>query len=188
MKSLYTAVGRYERRRGKNGQHPVIIVNREEYEVDVSEMIIWTCCNWRILELPRLGELYYQMTNDAGIGGDVGFESYAERLVRRGLIVKGVGDSDADALYDLLNSLYIIPVTSGLWVKIAAFMKFIFINKISYSKAVTVFHKETLTDNEKRVVNLARQTQLSTAELIKCVETGIYDLSNNRLLAKIAKQ
>jgi hypothetical protein len=34
-------------------------------------------------------------------------------------------------------------------------------------------------DNSFFAVGLAKQTQLSTAELIKCVECGVYDLSND---------
>jgi hypothetical protein len=178
MISLYTAVGRIERRVDENGQYPVVMVNNKEHIVDISEMIVWTCCNWRILDLPGVGKLFRQLARDAGADESVGFEIYTERLLRRGLIVKGVGDDSAGALYDLLNSLYIIPVTSGLFVKIAAFLKFTFVNRMPLSRAKIVFRRESLTDEEMRVVNLARQTQLSTAELIKCVETGVYDLSS----------
>jgi len=178
LTSLYTAVGRFERRTGENGQYPVVIVNGKDHMVDVSEMIIWTCCNWRILEFHCIEELYEQMARGSGAGSSAELESCVERMLRRGLITKGVGDNSADALYDLLNSLYIIPVTSGIFVKVTAFLKFVFVNKMPFSKAKAVFRKETLTDDEKRVVDLARQTQLSTAELIKCVETDIYDLSN----------
>jgi len=179
LTSLYTAVGRFERRTDENGQHPVVIVNGREHMVDVPEMIIWTCCNWRILELRRIVELYGQMAPGAGADVQADIEAYVERLYRRGLIVHGSGDTGADALYDLLNSLYIVPVTSGFFAKMLAFLKFIFVNRMPFSKAKTVFRKESLSDSEKRVVDLARQTQLSTAELIKCVETGVYDLTSD---------
>jgi hypothetical protein len=179
MKSLYTAVGRFERRTGENGRYPVIIVNRKEYAVDIPEMIVWTCCCWRILELPQIGELYSQMAGEAGIDGNISYESCVKRLVRRGLIASGIGETGADALYDLLSGLYIVPVAGSLLVKITAFLKFIFINRLPLKKAVTVFKNERLSDREKRVIDLARQTGLSTAELIKCVETGVYDLSSD---------
>jgi hypothetical protein len=179
MISLYTAVGRFERRTEADGQYPVVIVNGREHMMDIPEMMIWTCCNWRILERPRLDELYGQMARGAGLETPAGLESYTKRLLRRGLIVSGAGDTPADALYDLLNSLYIVPVTSGIFVKIAAFLKFIFIKRMPFGKAKAVFRNEELSDSEKRVVGLARQAQLSTAELIKCVETGVRDLSSD---------
>jgi hypothetical protein len=178
MLSLYTAVGRFERRADKNGQYPVIIINRKEHAVDLPEMIIWTCCSWRILDISRLEKLFAPMAADAGIDG-ADFKGCVKRLLQQGLIVEGIGDNGDEALYDLLNSLYIIPVTSSIFVKAAAFLKFIFINKMPFSKAKEVFRKESLSDSEKRVVGLAKQTHLSTAELIKCVECGVYDLSND---------
>ncbi|MCL2775793.1 MAG: hypothetical protein FWD71_20965 [Oscillospiraceae bacterium] len=186
MISLYTAVGKFERRTNNNGQYPVVIVNGKESMVDIPEMMIWACLNWRILELPQIESLYNQMARDTGVNEQVGCEVYMERLIQRGLIVSGIGDSGNDALYDLLSNLYITPVTSRLFVKVMAFLKFIFINGVPFSKAKTVFHGDKLSDDEKRVVDLAKQTQLSTAELIKCVENGIYDLSNeNKVMSAL---
>lgn len=179
MTSLYTAVGRFERRAGENGMYPVVIVNRREYMMDFPEMLIWTCCSWRILEMKSLEELYRQKSNETELKGEQDFEDSVRRLLRMGLIVSGTGETGVDALYDLMNSLYIVPVTCGIFVKLRAFFKFIFVNKMPISKAKVVFRSEKLSDREKRVVNLARQTQLSTAELIKCVENGVYDLSDD---------
>jgi hypothetical protein len=178
MLSLYTAVGRFERRANKTEYYPVIIINRKEHTVDLPEMIIWTCCSWRILDLSQLEILFDKRSSETGIES-ADFKGCVTRLLQRGLIVEGKGDNGDEALYDLLNSLYIIPVTSGILVKMAAFLKFIFINKIPFSQAKEIFSKESLSDSEKRVVGLAKQTQLSTAELIKCVECGVYDLSND---------
>ena len=147
--------------------------------VDMPEMMIWTCLNWRILELPQIGSLYQKMAHDAGVNEQTRYDVYVERLIQRGLIVCGIGDNGGDALYDLLSNLYIIPITSGLWVKVIAFLKFIFVNRLPFSKAKTVFASEKLSVNEKRIIDLAKQTQLSTAELIKCVENDVYDLSDD---------
>lgn len=179
MTSLYTAVGRFERRTNDAGQHPVVLVNRQEYMVDIPEMIIWTCLNWRILELPQIEGLYKTMARNANATGYMGFECYMERLVQRGLIVSGIGDGGGDALYDLLSELYVIPVTSGIFVKLAAFLKFIFVNRVPFGKAKEVFRNESLSNAEKRVIDLAKQAQLSTAEIMKCVETDVYDLSSD---------
>jgi hypothetical protein len=179
LTTFYTAVGRFERRNGENGQYPVVIVNGKEHMVELSEMMLWTCCNWRIHEFPKLYESYSRMAREAGVDANEGFEDYVERMLRRGLIMSGAGETGADALYDLMSNRYVIPVTSGIFVKVRAFLKLIFIRRLPFIKAKVVFRKETLSDREKRVVDLARQTQLSTAELIKCVETGVYDLSSD---------
>lgn len=178
MITLYTAVGRFERRTGENGQYPVVMVNRQEYMVDIPEMIIWTCLNWRILDLAQIHALYEQRMRETGSEGFTTCDSYVERLIRRGLIVSGIGDTGGDALYDLLSNLYVIPAVSGVFVKIATFLKFILLDGAPFHKAKAVFKREKLSGDEKRIMNLAKQAQLSTAEIIKCVETGIYDLSS----------
>ena len=186
MISLYTAVGRFERRTNNNGYYPVVIVNRKEYTVDMPEMMIWTCLNWRILELPQIESIYNKMARDTGINEQAGNEVYVERLIQRGLIASGIGDNGNDALYDLISNLYITPVTSRLFVKVLAFLKFIFVNGLPFSKAKTVFQSEKLSDDEKCAIDLVKQTQLSTAELIKCVEIGIYDLSDeNKVMSAL---
>ena len=45
----YTAVGHFRRRSNGRGQsYPVIIINRQEYCVDIQEMAIWSALNWQI--------------------------------------------------------------------------------------------------------------------------------------------
>ena len=49
MCTYYTAVGIFRRKRDSSGRtYPVILINRKEYEVDMQEMALWTCLNWRI--------------------------------------------------------------------------------------------------------------------------------------------
>ena len=44
LKTLYTAVGRFERRtNGCRRYCPVIVLGGKEYMVDVQEMVIWSC-------------------------------------------------------------------------------------------------------------------------------------------------
>ena len=45
-----------------------------------------------------------------------------------------------------------------------------------------IFHKDRRDDRETRVMKLAKQAVLSTAELIKCAEVGATDISTDRKL------
>ena len=55
MKHFYTAAGRFERRTNADGRsYPIIILGGKEYMVDLQEMVIWTCLNWRIVKERRL--------------------------------------------------------------------------------------------------------------------------------------
>ena len=45
-----------------------------------------------------------------------------------------------------------------------------------------LFHKDRRTDYESRVMRLAHQALLSTAEIIKCVEQDVFSLPSERVL------
>jgi hypothetical protein len=71
MTTLYTAVGRFERRSDRSGnRHPVVIVSGEEHIMGIHEMLLWTCLAWRVLELSQLTPLYEQKVREAGVGTD----------------------------------------------------------------------------------------------------------------------
>ena len=52
----------------------------------------------------------------------------------RGLIARGVGDTDFEALYDLLDGLYVVPLSESLPLKLAAFGKLL-LDGVPFSKA-----------------------------------------------------
>ena len=55
MTTIYTAVGRFQKRQGAGGLScPIITVGQREYGVDLQEMILWTILNWRILKAEQL--------------------------------------------------------------------------------------------------------------------------------------
>ena len=180
MTTLYTAVGRFEKRSNANGQvHPVIMVNQEEFLVDIQEMMIWTALNWRILSLQQIELNYEERAAEAGLSSDRTSEQCVARLLQRGLIVAGSGETGADALYDLLSGLYVIPTDSGIFVKVTAFLKLTLWNGLPFRVTKRIFQRVPLTEDEDRIIRLAKQTMLSTAEIIKCVEKGAYDLSTS---------
>lgn len=180
MTRLYTAVGRFEKRSEGTGKtYPVILVNREEFKADIQEMIIWTALNWRILSLPQIVEKYAEKAEEAGYAADRTCEQCIARLLQRGLIVSGAGDAGVDALYDLLSSLYVVPTASSFFIKVVSFLKLTLLDGLPLRVTRRVFHREPMTEDEDRIIQLAGQTLLSTAEIIKCVEKGAYDLSTS---------
>ena len=50
---------------------------------------------------------------------------------------------------------------------------------VPFARAKQIFRKARLSEGEARVMALARQALLSTAELIRCVDLGITDVSND---------
>jgi len=177
MITLYTAVGRFEQRSdGHGNKYPVIIINQQEYQVTIPEMLCWTCLSWHIADMYQIRLLYEYKTKviDDFI---YGFNAaYVERLEQRGLIVSGKGGTANEARYNLLKSLFVIPVTSSFFMKTTAFLKFVLKDHAPLHKAKAVFRKERLCPGEKRILDLAKQTMLTVSELIMCVEIDVFDL------------
>ncbi len=176
-KTLYTAIGRFERRRNGCGRCcPVIILGGTEYMADMQEMVIWSSLNWRISRKEEIGALYQKACQASDFTAERSWEACVDRLVVRGLLVCGFGETEYDALYDLLASLYIIPAEDSLPLRLLSFCKLTLLNHVPFSAARKLFQKDRRTAKEKQVMQLARQALLSTAEIIKCAEKGIHSL------------
>ena len=100
-------------------------------------------------------------------------------MEQQGLIVSGHGVTGADALHDLLNRLYVIPVTSNLLTRSAAFLHLALMKHIPLKVTKKIFAKPQFSETEKPLMRLVKQNQLSVGELVKCVECGIVDVSTN---------
>lgn len=176
-KSLYTAIGRLDRRTGSQGQaYPVIHLGGNEYMADLQEMIIWSSLNWRIVRMEEIGALYEKAARKTGFATARTWEACVERLLMRGLLLCGKGDTEYDALYDLLASLYVIPTDGSPLLRAASFLKLSVFGHVPFSMAKRLFRRDRRTEEEKNVMALAGQALLSTAEIIKCVEKGISSL------------
>lgn len=123
-KTLYTAIGRFERRKNKCGLScPVIVIGKQEYMVDMQEMVLWTSLNWRILRKNEMEEVYRELSLKNGSIVERSYQECVDRLLIRGLVVSGSGETEYDALYDLLGSLYIIPSDGNLFLRIFSFCR-----------------------------------------------------------------
>lgn len=182
-KTLYTALGRFERRTNGCGRCcPVVILGGAEYMMDLQEMVIWTSLNWRIAKKHDIGALYQSACIASSFASDRTWETCVERLLVRGLIVSGSGETEYDALYDLLSSLYIIPADGSLFLRLVSFCKLTLLNHVPLTAARKLFQKDERTARERQVMQLARQALLSTAEIIKCVEKDIRCLPDDNAI------
>ena len=179
--TYYTAVGHLRRKSDGNGNtYPVILINREEHLVDIQEMTVWSILSWRLLHFPELTRRYDQMARELCVPEQRTLENCVSRLQTRGLIASGHGESDLDALYDLLGSLYIVPISESLTLRLITFLKLTMIDGVPLSKAKQLLRRDRPNPREARIVALSKQALLSTAELIKCVELGVNDVSSDR--------
>lgn len=176
IKTFYTAIGRLERRMDVGGSCPIIRLGSKEYMVDIHELTVWTSLNWRIARREEIGVLYQRLCRGSGYQAPRSLEACIDRLVTRGLLVTGSGETEYDALYDLISSLYIIPAAGTLPLRVLAFLKLTLRDHVSVAAAKRLFEKDARSAGEAHVMRLAEQALLSTAEMIKCVEKGVCDL------------
>lgn len=183
-KTYYTAVGHFQRRTdGQGRSYPVILVNQEENVVDIQEMAVWTILNWRFLRYEQIEAKYERLSRDLPRSQRM-LETCLNRLEVRGLIARGTGETDFEALYDLLGELYVVPLSESLPLRLAAFGKLL-LDGVPFSKAKQLFQKDRSNDQEAQVMALSRQALLSTAELIKCAEAGATDVSTDEKLMAV---
>lgn len=181
-RTLYTAVGNFRKKTdGLGHTYPVVIVNRKEYIMDIQEMTVWTALCWRLLDYRHLERKYELLAQDAPLPTRT-LESCVERLKTRGLIAAGSGMTDFEALYDLLSGLYVVPISESLPLRVVTFLKLAVFKGVPLSKAKQLFVQDHPDDREAQVMALSRQALLSTAELIKCIEVGVTDISTDHKL------
>lgn len=177
---LYTAVGSLIVKNGEEGSYPVISLNRTEYPVDPQEAAVWAVLCWRICNEEQIRERYERFAEDMPVERRT-LECCLSRLVTRGLIAKGVGKTKFEALYDLMGDLYVQPVSDKLSYRLMAFARLL-MRGVSVGKTVRLFVRDKPNEQETRVMALSRQALMSTAELIKCVEVGATDVSDDMKL------
>ena len=98
--------------------------------------------------------------------------------MQRGLIAEGKGEIPADALYDLLSNLYVVPVSENIFLRLFSFIKLTF-KGVPFKATKRILFRDKRSDGEKKVMRIAHQATFSTAEIIKCVEADKTHFAND---------
>ena len=94
--------------------------------------------------------------------------------------MSGSGDTDFEALYDLLGGLYVIPISESIPLRAVTFLKMVLLEGVAVSKARQLFQRDRPNQREAQILALSKQALLSTAGLIKCAEAGVSDVSTDQ--------
>lgn len=177
MITLYTAVGRYELRKNENGEKQLIVtVDQKEMALSREELLLWSCLMWGILTKEEAKTYFLKKAERMDVSQER-FDAVLQRLEVRQLVVSAQAEKGDIALYRLLANLYVIPLESSFMVKVQAFFRFIFFEKLPLTVAKNVFQKENYTEMERRVLHLARKARLSCAEILACIANDEIDTS-----------
>lgn len=147
--------------------------------LDPQELIIWASLNWRFLKLEEIGKHYKKEASEVGYSNERNWQDCLKRLMVRGLVVGGSGETDYDALYDLLSPLYIIPLTGNVTARILTYVKMTVIHHAPKADAKAVLRKDKKSKKEKLLLKLTRQALLTVGELVRCVDKGIRNLDGD---------
>ena len=183
---LYTAVGKFKMKGTINSLTcPIVTVGEQEYGLDMQEMVLWTVLNWRIVSAEEMEILYNKKSEETGFLSHRSVEQCKIRLLQRGLIAEGCGETGLDALYDLLSELYVIPISENIFLRAISFVRLTFFKRIPFSVTKKLFFRDKRSDGEQKIMRLANKATLSTAEIIKCVEHNKLRLSTNEELLDV---
>ena len=184
--NLYTAVGKFHVRGSVgNMRCPLVTIGGREFILDMQEMMLWTVLNWRILTEDEIYLLYEKKIQETGFMSAQSAEECVRRLVQRGLIARGSGDTGEDALYDLLSELYVIPISENLFLRMISFIRLTLFSRLPYSVTKKIFSKDKRNDSEKKVMRLANRAILSTAEIIKCIDQNMLSFATDEDLLDV---
>ena len=184
--NLYTAVGKFHVKGSIGSMRcPLVTIGGREFILDMQEMMLWTVLNWRILTEDEIYLLYEKKVQETGFMSARSAEECVRRLVQRGLIAKGSGDTGADALYDLLSELYVIPISENLFLRMISFIRLTLFSRLPYSITKKIFSKDKRNDSEKKVMRLANRAILSTAEIIKCIDQNVLSFTTDEDLLDV---
>lgn len=186
MLTLYTAVGilRFEDSL-KNHKTPIVINNHREYGLREEEFILWSCLAFHIRQIHELHTAFSERLKLHNRSENISMEPYLNRLIVRGLIVKGEGLTRIDALYRLLGELYICPLKDNFTTRLFSCIYLYLKGKIEKADMGHFFRKIHLSSMEKVVLEITKRVQLSTAELAACVEHGVLPKDTRQLMSQL---
>ena len=176
MMTFYAAIGTYRIRTENGHKIPYIQKLGKLHPISIPEFIIWSTLLWEVMTYNEL-KRFYEEQIQALEGVHPGFDELLSMLIKRKLIIKGIGYTGADALYSMLSDAFVIPSRVNGGRKLWNALKLWCNGKISAHQVRNILKPRTANPMEERVVRLVEQTPLSTSEIIRCVEGGITDVS-----------
>jgi hypothetical protein len=178
MITFYTAVGSFEGGTMICGtRRPVLLKAGRKHDVTLPQFVLWSSLLWNIYHYDEIKAIYEKKMTETQIKGSPPFDETLKDMVGRGLIAVGRGYSGVEALYELLATLFLVPVHTPLREKLCGFFYLFFIRRLPLRIAARLFGKPPLTPLERIAWALITQHTMSTAELIRCAELEVSDVS-----------
>lgn len=176
MITFYAAVGCY-RVKNENGKKSVYIQKLGKlHPISIPEFAIWSSLLWEVMTYDELKAAYQEIMGQQ-TGPVPDFDQLLSLLSERKLILSGLGYTGVDALYRMLADAFVVPYRIAPPQKVWCILRLLAKGKLPITDVFTAIRTRKLTDTEQKVLSLIEQTPLSTAELVRCFERNITDVS-----------
>ena len=149
------------------------------------EFFLWSSLAFQIRQIHELQSAFSERLKKHHRSENIPIEPYLNRLLLRGLVVKGDGLTGVDALYRLLGELYISPLQDSFSVRLFTCIYLCMKKKLHTKELIHYLKKPARTAIEDTVLQIAKKVQISTAELVTCVEQGIHPQNTEQLLTQL---
>ena len=176
MMTFYTAIGTCRIQTEDNMKIPYIQKLGRLHPISVPEFLIWSILLWQVMTYEELKAAYEEQMDQMEIEGP-DFDKLLSLLTKRKLIAKGIGYTGIDALYNMLADAFIIPYRVSEFKRAWKLLRMCVKGRIGWLDLAKLAKEPKLESNEQRVIDLVEQTPLNTAELVRCFERGIHDVS-----------
>lgn len=177
MMTFYAAIGSYRIKNEEGHKVPYIQKLGKLYPISIPEFVIWSTLLWEVMTYDELKKHYDHQIRE--LKGQIpAFDELLEMLVKRKLIVRGIGYTGRDALYNMLADAFVIPFRISGGRKATSVFKLWLQGKISMLDAHKIMKMRPRTKVEGRIIRLVEQSPLSTSEIIRCFERNITDVSS----------
>ena len=183
MVKYYISIGKLE----VHNKIPMVISCGKENQLTIAEFILWTSLSRNILNKESLESKFNRKLHINRINTDVSFEQTLNRLILRGLVTTGEDYLAVGALYNLVKSLYILPLGKISTIKrYAAFMYFVIFKAVPFNKCRQYLLKQKYSELDNKIITLTKRNEITTAELIKICDNNLWDIKNeNEIIDKL---
>lgn len=160
MMTFYAAAGSYQIRSEDGKNMPYIMRLGKLQPVSIPEFSLWSMLLWDVLTYEELHKKFYDKMEETEIEPS-SFDKSLEMLVKRKLIIKGVGYTGADALYNMLSDTYVIPLRG-----VQGTRKLMNVAKLLKQKKVNFFEAVYLLQPEKSSVAERTRPTMATSRFL----------------------
>jgi len=145
MMSFYSAVGSYQIRTEHGAKMPYIQKLGKLYPLSIPEFVVWSTLLWEVMTYDDLKREYNAQMASVNIKAPE-LDQMLQLLLKRRLIIKGIGYTGIDALYNMLADAFIIPYRISKTKQAVSVLKYWSKRLIRITDAVRRLHSDSNFD------------------------------------------